>query len=599
MRDLIDFGFREAWVQDFEFSISPGNPPRPICFVAHELRTGHTIRLFEDSLQQHRTAPFPTGSDSLMVAFYAAAELSCYRALNWPFPEHVLDPFIEFRNATNGLPTPAGASLLGALVFFGLDSMSAVEKASCRALALRGGPYSAQERQTLLDYCEADVMSLRVLLSSMLPKIDVPRAIHRGRFMKAVARMEHAGVPVDTSALSVLKDNWIGIQDKLIEFVDVDYGVYDKRTFKADRMAEYVARNEIPWPQLVSGRLALDDETFKTMAVAYPQLEPLRQLRDSLSKMRLSEISVGHDGRNRCMLSAFRARTSRSEPSSNQFIYGTASWLRGLIRPTEDYGLAYVDYEQQEFGIAAALSGDPAMIDAYSSGDPYFAFARQAGAVPEDATKASHGFIRDQFKAAALAVQYGMGSASLGSRIGQPTCYAQDLLRLHRATYKRFWQWSDASVDHAVLNGSLSTVFGWTIHIDTEINARFLRNFPMQANGAEMLRLACCLATERGIKVCAPVHDAILIEAALDQLDSAVETTRKAMAEASEIVLNGFCLRSEADIVRYPGRFQNQRGAYMWSLVWDCINKMEKSLPDGTAVIPPSPATQSSLAIVI
>ena len=35
----------------------------------------------------------------------------------------------------------------------------------------------------------------------------------------------------------------------------------------------------------------------------------------------------------------------------------------------------------------------------------------------------------------------------------------------------------------------------------------------MQANGAEMLRLACCFATERGVRVCAPVHDAILIEA--------------------------------------------------------------------------------------
>ena len=34
----------------------------------------------------------------------------------------------------------------------------------------------------------------------------------------------------------------------------------------------------------------------------------------------------------------------------------------------------------------------------------------------------------------------------------------------------------------------------------------------MQANGAEMLRLACCLAIERGVKVCAPVHDAILID---------------------------------------------------------------------------------------
>src|SRR5262249_59241758 len=40
--------------------------------------------------------------------------------------------------------------------------------------------------------------------------------------------------------------------------------------------------------------------------------------------------------------------------------------------------------------------------------------------------------------------------------------------------------------------------FGWKVHVGPKANARSLANFPMQGNGAEMLRLACCLATERG-----------------------------------------------------------------------------------------------------
>ena len=62
----------------------------------------------------------------------------------------------------------------------------------------------------------------------------------------------------------------------------------------------------------------------------------------------------------------------------------------------------------------------------------------------------------------------------------------------------------------------------------------------MQANGAEMLRLACCLATERGIEVCAPVHDAVLICAPLERLDADVARMQDAMREASRIVLDGF-----------------------------------------------------------
>ena len=97
-----------------------------------------------------------------------------------------------------------------------------------------------------------------------------------------------------------------------------------------------------------------------------------------------------------------------------------------------------------------------------------------------------------------------------------------------------------------MLTGSLHTVFGWCIHVGENPNPRSLRNFPMQANGAEMLRLACCLAAERGIEVCAPVHDAVLIGAPLDRLEDNIAGIRAAMADASRIVLAGFELRTEA-----------------------------------------------------
>src|SRR5208283_6051431 len=82
--------------------------------------------------------------------------------------------------------------------------------------------------------------------------------------------------------------------------------------------------------------------------------------------------------------------------------------------------VAYVDWSQQEFGIAAALSGDRAMMDAYRSGDPYLAFGKQAGRIPADGTKQTHAAERDLFKTCVLGVQYGMGAASLAGRIGKP-----------------------------------------------------------------------------------------------------------------------------------------------------------------------------------
>ena len=182
---------------------------------------------------------------------------------------------------------------------------------------------------------------------------------------------------------------------------------------------------------------------------------------------------------------------------------------------------------------------------------------------------------RELAKQCILGTQYGMGAETLALRIGQPPIVARELLRGHRETYRRFWAWSDAAVDHAMLYGSLQTVFGWRIGIGADCNPRSLRNFPMQANGAEMLRLACCLGTERGIEICAPVHDAVLIHAPLDRLEADICAMQAAMAEASRIVLAGFEIRTDCKIIRWPDRYMDERGKVMWERVWSLIGATE------------------------
>jgi len=90
------------------------------------------------------------------------------------------------------------------------------------------------ERVALLDYCQSDVDALARLLPVMLPNIDLPRALLRGRYMAAVAHMERDGIPIDTESLGLLRRNWDVIKDRLIADVDRDYGVFDGRTFNAD-----------------------------------------------------------------------------------------------------------------------------------------------------------------------------------------------------------------------------------------------------------------------------------------------------------------------------------------------------------------------------
>jgi len=63
-----------------------------------------------------------------------------------------------------------------------------------------------------------------------------------------------------------------------------------------------------------------------------------------------------------------------------------------------------------------------------------------------------------------------------------------------------------------------------------------------------------------------PLHDAILIEAPLGELEAQTAAMQSYMAKASRLVLDGFELRSDAEYTRYPDAF-GKRQDPMWELV--------------------------------
>jgi hypothetical protein len=567
---ILGLPFREVWAVDFEFEAPGGCRPTPVCMVGLELTTGRRLRLWQDDLPT--APPFSNDADVLFIAYYASAELSCFLELGWPMPMRVLDLYAEFRNETNRITLPIGKGLLGALSYHGIASITAEQKHEERALVMRGGPWTAAEGGRILDYCETDVSPLGPLLERMLPTITkqpkgLGQALLRGRYMSAVARMERTGVPIDIDMLGRLREHWGAIKADLVAAIDKDYGVFEGTTFKTGLLAGYLVDNEIDWPRTETGRLHLDQETFRDMAKRYPQLEPLKDLRHTLSELRLEKLAVGPDNRNRVLLSPFGASSGRNTPSNSKFIFGPSVWLRGLIKPPAGRALAYVDWKSQEVYIAAALSGDRALMDVLAAGDPYLAFAKMAGLAPADATKDSHRDVREMCKTALLGTNYGQGAYGLAVKTGLTKIEATELLRRLERTFPVFTEWADHTASAGQLLGHMSTVFGWTLQTENVTRTNSLRNFPMQANGAEMLRLACCLATERGIDVCAPVHDALLVESDVDMIEETVAATRAAMTEASRVVLDGVEIGTDAEIIRWPDRCADPRGAVMWERI--------------------------------
>ena len=306
--------FNEIWAVDFEFNAEPGNRPNPVCMVARELRSGRRLRIWADELGPQ--PPFSIGKDSLIVAYYASAELGCFLVLGWPMPANILDLFAEFRVRTNTTRRPGvSAALLNAMLMHKLDCIGAAEKDEMRSRISHGGPWSNGERLAILDYCETDVDALAKLLPAMLGErpLNLPQALFRGRCMAANAAIEHNGTPIDVPMLESFRRHWPHVQERLIARINDKYDIWEGKSFREHRFAGYLTANKIPWPRLESGRLDLSEETFRIMSKSYPAITPIYEVRKDLSKLRLNELAVGSDGRNRCMLSAFRARNvSRS-----------------------------------------------------------------------------------------------------------------------------------------------------------------------------------------------------------------------------------------------------------------------------------------------
>ena len=197
----------------------------------------------------------------MFVSYLASAELRCFIELGWPFPDNVLDAFVEHRALTNGHRLPTKNDLLGALALRGLPHIKSAQKEAMYKLILERESWSPAEQEEILDYCESDVDGLMALIPAIAADIDWDRAILRGRYMKSVARMEHTGVPIDTTMQKLFVLEWDRIKGRLVKLVD----------------------RRIPaWPRLASGALDLKDETFKEQVSLWPALSPLRELRRTL-----------------------------------------------------------------------------------------------------------------------------------------------------------------------------------------------------------------------------------------------------------------------------------------------------------------------------
>jgi DNA polymerase I len=389
-------------VCDFEYEVADGELPNLLCMVAYvldeHLRHVRTIRMWRDELLALARPPFDIGIDTLFVAYSAWAEMTCFMTLGWNSPTHIFDQHTAFL-ATSNILLPHNPDetrkrekkgLSAACRAYGIDGWDRIDKEKI-AKDIGEGRWRDHGREAVFEYCEEDVRASTLLLREQLvgrPRrygffpADVERVLHWSNYSaKAVAQIQARGMPIDMRLWNLVQENKAAVIGHLLQKFDPSYGsdfpIYTPEgEWSYAGIENWLASNGVAWPRKESGLLDLEGDTFRLM-YHVPGIEKLHALRDSMNVIVKAKLPIGRDGGNRPSLFPFCTATGRNAHSKS--LYNAHAGMRSFMAFSEDVIGVYLDWRTQEVGIAASLSGDQALIDAYKAGDVYHALARMCG----------------------------------------------------------------------------------------------------------------------------------------------------------------------------------------------------------------------------
>lgn len=412
----------------------------------------------------------------------------------------------------------------------------------------------------------------------------IAQMITRANYIKAIVKLtvNGKGFPIDKQALKVIFTNKEQTINVIQEQVNHHYGTLflqnkanNGKLLDHDRLKKLAKNEGYQWQASVSGHyLKMDKSYLKQLANQYPTL---RFFYDALSTIRSIQstylLNLEAEGFIKPSLHLMTQKTGRNSPKPSEgYLLNASHWIRTLIKPKPDHCIIAIDWCQQEIGIAAALSNDKKLIDIYNAPecDVYLALAKMAGFAPSSATKKTHPEVRQLFKTMQIGLGYGKAVWSLTKDIKQSSNHitlsdaynkAQQIHRWHKTTFTGYWQWTEHTINQARKSGFIQSTDGWTYFVTDAVRDTQLLNFPMQANGAALMRLAIMnLAQHQDIDLICTQHDAIYVNARICDKKRVIEQIQQSMDNAcNDLFKDKITLRTELTIYdEFTGFSQNK-----------------------------------------
>ncbi len=574
--------YSKVIVWDFEFA-TIGGEVKPTSLAYKNILEPNSkvefiwLRDADNNVLKDVTWPFDEDERTLFVSFFGEAEYQCVIELGWDlekWEQDHLDLFYEIRCLKNGLWNKF--SLEDTAAKLGLKSeYLPTDKTNLRE-RLGKDEVTWEERATVERYNAEDVRVTENLFFYIIHHFQESenedvfwQALNRGRMSQIAAKVSRAGYPVDVVGWDKFLANWDKTIDKILEKANTETDCFPikdgKRKFSSKDFARLVESLNIPsWPRTDTGNYKTDKETLRRFE-RFPEIKMIMEAMSFKNSTKLKDLPIDRrDNRSKTYMSPFGTKTGRANPSTARHLPNLPPCLRPFMRAEYDKPIVAIDFEQQEFAVAATLSKDDVMLETYKQSDPYVYLGYLANVLPITATKKHPK--RQMYKTVCLMTLFGAGVKTMAIDMGEPIEVAEKALQDHQRMFHKFWNWQQEYIDRFMLDGYARLKDGWEMRIPEGSTFRkfgehkgysenTLKNFPIQGTAASILYESLRSIDDAGYRVIGTMHDEIFVE--LDYTDRNwneehdIKEISRLMSQAAEDVM-GTRIKTEHTIL-YPG----------------------------------------------
>jgi DNA polymerase I len=392
-------------------------------------------------------------------------------------------------------------------------------------------------------------------LLKLYDEIDLP-------LVPVLARMEHAGVKIDTAALATMSVDLdresSAAAAKIYEIAGMEFNVGSPKQLgdvlfnrmNLPKPVKYGKGRTISTAVDVMETLA-EDHPIARMVLDYRQLTKLKSTYvDTLPA--LINPSTGRVHTTFGQTGTATGRLSSANPNLQNIPIRTelGRGIRAAFIAEPGHVLLTADYSQIELRLLAHFSHDPLLVEAFSRGDDIHTLtASQVFGVPPLMVTADH---RRQAKVVNFGIVYGLSAFGLSQNLGIETSEAKQFIANYFEKYAGVRAFIDKTLEEARRDLHVKTLHG-RIRPIPDINSknftargfaeRTAVNTPLQGTAADLIKVAMIridtALRERNLKsrMTLQVHDELVFEVPEDEADIMKSLVREEMERVHDLAV--------------------------------------------------------------